>query len=260
MRKKFFIFCLLCFFIPQVVFAHQHIDMEKWGELNKTTDKVLQLVKEQKLADAKQLLQYFSEKFLTVSKESASLSMTELRMITNSYNEAQEAVTNVNLPIQDRIMKVTQLRLVIDAISNKHHPLWLNTKNSMLKAIEQLEELSSSGNKQAYEHQLNLFLQQYQMIRPALTVSLDETTFQKVDSLINYMDRNRVNHREHIDLLRVEFEKLYSNVKEDATDPSLLWVIFSISGMIFVSLSYVGWKKYQGEKRKKMLRQHVGKK
>lgn len=266
MRGFFYILITICILLPQIVFAHNHIDMDKWNELNQTSDKVLQLVKQQKFSDAKQLLDYFSEQFLFISKEHATLSMTELRVITTSYEKAQEAVTNVQLPLEERIMKVTQLRLVIDAVSNKHHPLWLNTKNSLLTSIDHLQQLTKNGDRQAYEHRFNTFLNQYHMIRPALLISLDATQFQKIDSQVQFLDRNRAveQNREklsnHLQFMHTEFEKLFNQVVESEADPSLLWVMFSIGGMIFVSLSYVGWKKYQGEKRKRQLRQRASRK
>ena len=49
-----------------------------------------------------------------------------------------------------------------------------------------------------------------------------------------------------------------SPMDEDEADPSLWWVIISTGSIIILTLSYVGWRKYQGEKeiRKPRTRVH----
>ena len=44
--------------------------------------------------------------------------------------------------------------------------------------------------------------------------------------------------------------KITAGRKKDEADPSLIWVIISTGGMIVLTLSYVGWRKYRGEKEK----------
>lgn len=38
---------------------------------------------------------------------------------------------------------------------------------------------------------------------------------------------------------------------EDEADPSLWWVIISTGSIIIATLSYVGWRKYNGDKEMK---------
>jgi sporulation protein YpjB len=51
-------------------------------------------------------------------------------------------------------------------------------------------------------------------------------------------------------LMEEELQNLFNRVKEDDADPSLLWVMISTGSIIFLSLSYTGWRKYRGEKDK----------
>jgi sporulation protein YpjB len=46
-----------------------------------------------------------------------------------------------------------------------------------------------------------------------------------------------------------DFEAVFQS-EEDESGPSIFWLIFSIGGIIFSTLSYVGWRKYNGEKDK----------
>lgn len=253
----FALITVLLITFPTAGLAHQHTDKDKWDKLNQTSDKVLQLVKQEKLSEAKQLLQYFSEQFLAISYDQSSLSMNDLRVITTSYDQALEAVTSVRMSHEDRVMKATELRLVIDAVTAQHNPLWINTKGTILKNIDDLKETAKKKESQAFQHQFNHFLRNYRMIRPALLVSLDTTQMQRLDSQVTFLDRSRsqLSHDkllEHLDLMETQFKKLYGEIKEDQADPSLLWVMFTMGGMIFASLSYVGYKKYKADKRKKL--------
>jgi sporulation protein YpjB len=48
--------------------------------------------------------------------------------------------------------------------------------------------------------------------------------------------------------LETDLKKLFSDMDEDQTDPSLWWVIISTGSIIIMTLSYVGWRKYKGDK------------
>ena len=50
--------------------------------------------------------------------------------------------------------------------------------------------------------------------------------------------------------LETELQTIFDGVMEDEADPSLWWVIISTGSIIVLTLSYVGWRKYKGEREK----------
>lgn len=230
--------------------------LHTWKELNQTSDRILQLVKGEKFEEAKQLLDYFSRGFLEVDFQAEGVTMSSLRTVTLTYEKAVEAVTAANLPLEERIYTVTSFRLAIDALSSEHHPLWLHSEQAVMHALASMKETINEGDSQAYQHRLNEFLRHYQMIRPALFIDIEPQHLQRIESQVIFLEKLRTNRLDadsiipHLDVMVQEWTNLYHRVKEDSADPSLLWVMFTIGGMITMSLSYVGWRKYQAEKRK----------
>ncbi|MGO4888095.1 sporulation protein YpjB [Anaerobacillus sp. MEB173] len=241
-------------------YADQH-NQQKWLELNQTADRVLQLVKEEKYSDAKQLLNYFSEQFLKIRDEDQEITMSQLRVVTTSYEKAMGAVTSVSDSPTDRINAVMQFRLVVDALVSEHHPLWKNTEKSVIASFSELKAAAEKGDGQAFQHRLNEFLSKYQMIRPAIMINLEPQYFERVESQIRFLENYRTqiigdpNKVKHLDMIEKDLHSLYKGFEQDSADPSLWWVIISVGGMIVVSLTYVGWKKYQAEKNKVKVKQ-----
>ncbi|MDY7222247.1 sporulation protein YpjB [Halalkalibacterium halodurans] len=248
--------CFLVLFLSPVHLMYGESDsQDTWKELNRTSDQVLQLVKQEKLEEAKQLLDYFQTQFVKADYDDRKLSMTSLRTVTTSYERANQAVTATNMGLDERIRHVTEFRLVVDAIVSEHHPLWLHSETSIMHALTRMKEAIQTEDHQGFQHRLNEFLNHYQMIRPSLTITLEPAHLQQVESQVSYMENFRMERsadevENHLNLMEETFTALFAQVKEDSADPSLLWVMFTIGGMIIASLSYAGWRKYKGEKRK----------
>ncbi len=246
--------CVFC--IPTIIQADEESSLHTWKELNQTTDQILQLVKGEKYQEAKQLLDYFSKSFLEIDFQAEKITMSSLRTVTMSYEKAVEAVTATELPLDERIYQVTSFRLAIDALSSEYHPLWLHSEEAVMYALVTMQETINKGDYQAYQHRLNEFLRHYQMIRPALFIDIEPHHLQRIESQVTFLEKLRTNHQNsdqlspHLKLMEQEWTNLYLQVKEDSADPSLWWVMFTIGGMITLSLSYVGWRKYRAEKQK----------
>lgn len=262
MHKKIYVLiCLFSLVFSTNAYAEKDYDKLEWRNLNQTADKVLQLVKEEKYSDAKQLLDFFSKQFLALRFEDQDLSMTHLRLITNSYEKAMGAVTSASASHEERILAVSEFRLVVDALVSEHHPLWKNTETQVMDYFTKMQEAISAEDNSSFQHHFNGFLQKYAVIRPALMVDLLPHQFQRIDSHVKYVERSRAlivtneDKAKHIKIMEEDFFKLYQGFEEDQADPSLWWVIFSIGGTILSSLFYAGYKKYKAEKNKVKMKQ-----
>jgi sporulation protein YpjB len=257
MRQVIFVLvAIFIFSVPQSILADEKTSLYTWKNLNHTSDQILQLVKQEEFEEAKQLLDYFSVSFLEVDFQKEGITMSSLRTVTSSFEKAVEAVTAIDMPLDQRIFTVTAFRLAVDALSSEHHPLWLHSEKSIINSLTAMKETISTGETQAFQHRFNEFLRHYNMIRPALFIDVEPQQLQRIDSQITFLERIRNESLDedkvtsHLTIMEEEWIQLYHRVKEDNADPSLWWVMFSIGGMITLSLSYVGWKKYKAEKQK----------
>ncbi|MDG5787576.1 sporulation protein YpjB [Evansella sp. AB-P1] len=227
-----------------------------WRELNHTTDTILRYVKEGHYEEAKQLLNDFSEQFLTIRASEHNLSMSELHVITAAYEDVLEATTNVSLSHEARVQKASKLRILVDVYDASHEPLWKQTRGSLFNPLEQMEEMIKSGNPQAFQRELNRFLDNYETVRPAWSVDLPYESYQKMDSQVQFLKkyRNDSLNKEvilkHLTIMQGQLTEIFDGEQDEVSDPSLIWVMLTIGGSILLSLTYAGWKIYRADKEK----------
>ncbi|MEW9049841.1 MAG: sporulation protein YpjB [Neobacillus sp.] len=261
MKIKWVLIIVILFMLtPMIVSANQQTPIER---LDHISDEALQMMKFHRYEDAKKLLDYFSEQFTSIA-DHESFSMDELRIVTLSHDEALEAAVSTNMEYEERISRLTKFRLVVDAITSSHQPLWTEMKDSIMTAFHQAREAAINGDSTHFHSNFNTFLALYNVIYPSMKVDVSAENIQRIDARINYIDEyrsqvvNNVKSQQELEGLEMDLKNLFENLDEDEADPSLWWVIISTGSIIISTLSYVGWRKYQGEKelRKNRSRGH----
>jgi sporulation protein YpjB len=105
----------------------------------------------------------------------------------------------------------------------------------------------------------------YNVIYPSMKIDVSAENIQRIDARINFIDEyrsevvNNVKSQQELEGLEMDLKNLFENMDEDEADPSLWWVIISTGSIIILTLSYVGWRKYQGEKDMRKNRSRVHK-
>lgn len=260
MKKKLPIIFLFVFLIMTTNIQAETDIETSLLKLDQIADEALQMVKLSRYSEAERLLEYFSDQFLTITVRERLFSMDELRIVTVSYQDALEAVANSELSHDERVNKATQLRLVTDAIVSTHEPLWTGLEGQMLSILYDMKEAVMDGETESFHFQLNAFLSVYEVIYPSLKIDVPMETMQQLDTRISYIDQYRpqllanMDGQRELEVLEADLKYVFSRTSEDEADPSLWWVIISTGSIIIVTLSYVGWRKYRGDKRKEKSR------
>lgn len=126
----------------------------------------------------------------------------------------------------------------------------------MMNSFQQTKNAAINQDTITFNSQLNLFLSQYEMIYPSLKVDLSKETMQQLDTRIQYINQYRPEvikdekSQKELDALQNELTSIFDDMGEDDSDPSLWWVIISTGSIIILTLSYVGWRKYKGDREK----------
>jgi sporulation protein YpjB len=245
------IFLAIFMIIPLYVSAEK---MSPLTELDQLSDDALQMVKLNRYEDAKKLLEYFSKQFLSVTGKGQQFSMDELRIVTISHNDALEAVTSVSLDQPERINRLTKFRLVMDAVVSTHQPLWTEMEEPILSTFHQVQEAAGSGDNIGFHEKFNTFLALYEVVYPSIKIDIAPNRVQALDARINFIDEYRpqvlaqATSQKELAALETDLRSIFDEMTEDEADPSLWWVIISTGSIIIMTLSYVGWKKYKGDK------------
>ncbi|MCQ6273894.1 sporulation protein YpjB [Bacillus sp. V3B] len=255
MKSKQWMMVLICFLlIPTIVFADE--ETSPIDQLNYLSDEALQLTKSHRYEDAKKILDTFSDKFSTVTVKERTFSMDELRIVSIAHNDAVEATTNATMNPEQRINQVTKFRLVIDAISSTKQPLWTEMEVPMLSVFNEAKEAVLNGEKESFHENLNTFLALYEIVYPSMKIDVSVERIQKLDTRVHFADHYREkvlteqDARQTFLNIETELQTIFEDLTEDEADPSLWWVIISTGSIIILTLSYVGWRKYKGEREK----------
>ena len=154
---------------------------------------------------------------------------------------------------------------MIDAIATSHQPLWTEMKNQIFTAFQEAREAARTGASAHFHSNFNNFMALYNVIYPSMKIDVSAENIQRIDARINFIDEYRsevvsnVKTQQELEGLEMDLKNLFENMDEDEADPSLWWVIISTGSIIILTLSYVGWRKYQGEKDMRKNRSRVHK-
>lgn len=250
---------LICAFSPLASAVENDGD---WRKLDQISDQALQLAKNGRFAEAKEVLIYFWNQFFQINARDRLQSADELRAVTVTHENALKTITASSLPEEERVDKVTQFRLVVDAIHSTHQPLWSEMETTIMEAFNQLEKAVDQGKEDAFAASLHEFLNRYELVEPSVKIDVPPEVAKKIDEEMEmlqtpaFQQLSQEEQRKHLKNMRADLRSLFEGAKKDEADPSLIWVMISTGGIIVLTLSYVGWRKYRGEKEKNRTHQN----
>ncbi|WP_223702025.1 sporulation protein YpjB [Sutcliffiella deserti] len=252
-KKIFVIFLLLLLIFPLSFYAHSHTDRHPL-RLNNITDDALQLAKNEKYVEANNLLEIFFEEFSKVMLTERDIPMDQIQLITIVHNQSVEAITDDALPHEGKVRAMTRFRLVVDAFTSEHQPIWTEMEVPLLTTFHQLKDTIEMRDSDSYHNSYHRLLLHYDLIHPSLRMDVKPETIRKVDAHIEYLSENQnellsMQSMDQLAVMEADFKSLFENLKEDEADPSLIWVMISTGSIIFFTLSYVGWRKYEADRK-----------
>ena len=219
-----------------------------WSEMTELLDDSLQLVKQEEYDKATQLLTYFSKQFLKKKKN--------IRVISLAYDKALKSLEGQGINKQIKIDDVLALRLVLDAEVSKYQPLWMEREENVMSTFGKIENAMQKEEHDHFQEALNVFLHEFDIIYPSLMVDLSEEELQRVNSHLSYLDEFRYmmiqnkSGQTQVKIIKDDLKNIFRTAKKDEVDSSLIWFMTVTGGIIIFTLTYVGWRKYKGEKEK----------
>lgn len=249
MRLRWTVLFVIFFFLSSLP-LYANDEAKVIDKLDQISDEILQMVRSSRYEDAERLLGHFSQQF-----QEHTFTMDELRIVTVAHKEAVEAVKSTSMGHIDRVNTVTKFRLVVDAVSSTEEPLWTEMEEPILTVFGGVKEAATSGNNEDFHSKLNSFLSLYDVIYPSMKLDIDPARVQKLDAQIDTIDHYRPDvvsstSSYDLDMLEEDLRSIFNDVEEDDADPSLWWVIITTGSIIIVTLTYVGWRKYKGDKER----------
>ena len=148
----------------------------------------------------------------------------------------------------------TQFRLVVDALDDASSPLWKRLEPSLFTALDKVQADVKKQDDSIFQYDLNKFMGRYQMIYPALIITVSPSRLAIIDKQVNGLSDTRTTFIQeddqvslsHIEQLKTGLHQLFqNNLITSYPSKSILKVIFLISSIVLFTLVYVFWRKYQ---------------
>lgn len=250
------IILVIALIFPYMIVAETENDDGMMNQLDLLSDEVLHLVKAQKYEEASRMLNYFTDQFVLATSTSTAMTRESLRTVTSVHQEVVEEIKKEQSSYESKVQKATKLRILMDALSPAKEPMWHEMKGPMLSTLGEVRESIEAGDSESFHTQYNTFLSLYDTIYPSLKLEVEPATIQQLHTRIQYIDQYRRDvmvkeeGKRELELLNSELEDIFDTITDDEADPSLWWVIISTGSIIILTLSYVGFKKYKGGKKK----------
>ncbi|WP_078409361.1 sporulation protein YpjB [Priestia abyssalis] len=222
------------------------------GVLNELSDEVLQLTKQERYEEAAALLEQFPQRLEQSRHDWLKLSPENIRMLTVIHEEASAALKTDALEKAEKVRKVTSFRLLVDALQSEHQPLWTEMEGTIMGAFSQLKTTVSTGDERSFEDEYHSFLSQYEMILPSVQVDIRKEYVQRMDAHLAFLNSpssiNEQSRLKQLEQMEQDLQNLFHKMKEEEISPSLIWMMATTGSIIVLTLSYVAWRKYNGDK------------
>lgn len=158
-----------------------------------------------------------------------------------------EIVNDTSIGRVEKLHNAMSLVIALDALENNEQPIWEKTKESLHDTVESVlaEGIASESKREE-------IISQWEILQPTLSIMLEEEDYYELVSAYNrlYDVRNETN-MEPFQVVFRQAELMDIVIPaEQGTYLSFYWIILIVGGVIILTLTYVAWRKYKGQKRK----------
>lgn len=233
-------------------------NQEHLRTLDKIAEEMLEATKKGDIEKAKhhidQLADLFPNQTLPIS-----IRIESLNAVTQSILSAKQVFATSKEEENIYLWHATRVRIAIDALSHDHQPMWKQYYSSFSNQMQQLLQVSVTRDAAALRSQLEENYQLYLVIRPAMSIHLQEQQMSKIAAHYEHLLKETKNESLDWQIIRETLRDLHGDIQESfaGEDKSTIgtlmapgspfMLIITIALAVTVTLSYVAWKKYVAE-------------
>ncbi|USG63486.1 sporulation protein YpjB [Brevibacillus ruminantium] len=233
---------------------------QQLAELDEIAHRLWMAAQKGDLEQSQQQIQILAERF-PHQKLPNTIRIESLNAVTQSILAARNNLNSKAINDQQLLWHATRVRVVVDALTHDHQPMWRGYYQSF---SNQLQDLLKSAVERDYPHFREQFEENsrlYLVIRPAMTIHLPESELRKLDTAYDAISKEIRNSKIEWNHVRSQLRELYANTQsvfigEDRSaiaylimQDSPVGMMISIMTAVIVTLGYVAWKKYKGQFR-----------
>ncbi|WP_411504248.1 sporulation protein YpjB [Brevibacillus centrosporus] len=225
--------------------AHEFLSNVKKGDMENAQKQLVQLADQ------------FPNQHLPIP-----IRIESLNAVTQSILAAKQSFASANVSEQQLLWHATQVRVAIDALTHVHQPMWRSYYPSFATQVQNLQQSAVERNYAQFREQFDENYQLYLVIKPAMSIQLPESQMYSITTAYEVISKEMRNAQMDWQLVREALRDLNGSMQlafvgeEKSTFARLMMrpdspivMLVSVGIALLVALSYVAWKKYDGEIR-----------
>lgn len=252
MKRLRWLLVVCCFFIVPI-YAQGKDFNPRLLQLDQSAGQALEFTKAGRYEEASAQLEQIESGLPQLHPDKEALSWSDWTVLATSLEQALQVIESPEGKEREAVEAVTSFRLAADAVVSQYQPLWVEMEQPVMSSLQSLKETSAAADSSGFHASLNTFLANYDIIQPSLKVDISKERLQSLEEQVRYVDQHRTaflageEQEGKIHQLEKEMDMVFKEVsQEEASQPSLGWIISITGGIIITTLSYVGWRKYKG--------------
>lgn len=185
-----------------------------------------------------------------------------LNAVTQSILAAKQSVSSANVTEQQLLWHATRVRIAIDALTHVHQPMWRSYYPSFATQVQSLQQSAVERDVNQFREQFDENYRLYLAIKPAMSIQVSEDQMSAISTSYNVISKELRNVQIDWQFVREALRDLNGSMQiafvgeEKSTFAKLMMrpdspmaMLASVVIALLIALSYVAWKKYQGEIR-----------
>lgn len=243
------IFLFISFYIPIINANSLNKNLETLQDLSQS---LYENVKIKDYEKAKLTIEEISELLPSVRFDKLT-TVEGIEAISSTIIQIKRNLASLTPKYKPVLHYTTQLHLAIDALSHKEQPLWHRYYSVLHQDIEKIKKTIKDRDLNQNQVAIQHFQFHYQLIKPAILVTKQPYSVEKIDSLITALVSQTVEQNKEIILHQLEIsihQLFYGDDQETwgkVMKETIIWKTSIGMGLIiFIVLTYVIWRKFKG--------------
>ncbi|MDC3413037.1 sporulation protein YpjB [Aquibacillus sp. 3ASR75-11] len=249
MRRKWRVMLILLFMLGIGTQIFTSTVRAEHKDIRSTIFQYLRLIEDKRYDAAVKILTKHKDKIVNVENNKENNEENQTLSLLYEQNRQQLNASPVNE--QQLYQSAVSLTLVLDAVtSDGVSPVWKNWQSELTNKLSAIV----NDTDQISQTKVDEVITYWEIISPVLVVTLNDVEYEQIASVYQQLqtNSNKVSQTAVKEAFRqTKLLDVTSSVTTEKESSTFVMVLFIVGGFITLTLSYVGWKKYKGNKNKK---------
>jgi sporulation protein YpjB len=247
MKQKLGIGCLVLLILGiGTQFFHSPIVADH-SDISSTAFQYLRLMEEQRYKTAEAVLKKHEDEILSMVNDNKNSRVGET--VHYLYEENVKNLNHSSINDKQLYHSALSLTLMLDAINKSgEHAAWNNWESELRHTIATLIDKPDRIS----HNEINKVLTYWEILSPAFMVALTDKEYEQISTAYQQLQTKNGENITQRDLEQVFRQmKMLDITNTNSTkkqNSAFVLVILIVGGFITMTLSYVAWKKYKGDK------------